>query len=221
MLIQNIHMLTYDVLENLSMSKEEIVIDGRLFQEFRYLYEESFTTYPIHKTVYEAEQRISIQPVLEWIQKLQETYKKSFGLVVDYFPHHEYRLKKQLQSYPFSVVIGRLEYMDHCCLKNPTVLSILMKKYNLGFIYQHYYGLAEAMISSHLFHKVYIPDALPSDCLPKYGMETLVKRVCKDSIQYHVALLKRDNQQYPAIWVQMMEQYPCAFEIAEKEYHYN
>lgn len=206
---------TLESMLNSDKEKEEILIciDSKQCEEFRYLYEESFKTYPIQKEFYEKQE---VKTIKEWQSIINEYKENSLctiktGIVIDYFPQHEIRLTKELKTYSFNQVIGRLNYMDNCDLTSKTIHSILFGKYDIGFIYQHYFGLARACVTSNCFDAMLLPDAVYDHKVPHYGINRLVDKFCGECIKNHFQVYVRKEKELLPVWKEKQEKYKEIF----------
>ncbi len=88
------------------------------------------------------------------------------GLEVDYAPHIEETLQKDLPEYDLDFLLGAVHCLDHIAITSSSEAETYFKRKNVHELCEEYYRILAQAASSGLFHCV-----AHLDCYRKYGLD--------------------------------------------------
>lgn len=112
-----------------------------------------------------------IRRYVDEIKKANQKYLPSglevlAGLEVDYAPHIEEILRKDLPQFNLDFILGAVHCLDHIAITSSAEAEGYFKRKNVYQLCEEYYRMVTQAASSHLFHCL-----AHLDCYRKYGLD--------------------------------------------------
>jgi len=133
---------------------------------------------------------------IDEIRKANQKYFKSglevlAGLEVDYAPHIEEALRKDLAQFNLDYLLGAVHCLDHIAITSSVEAETYFKRKNVYKMCEEYYGVLAQAASSDLFHCI-----AHLDCYRKYGLSFYGEEILtahRDYIQPTLDALTSNN----------------------------
>ena len=133
---------------------------------------------------------------IDEIRKAGQKYSKSglevlAGIEVDYAPHIEETLRKDLAQFDLDYLLGAVHCLNHIAITSSAEAEIYFKQKNVYEMCEEYYQVLTHAASSGLFHCI-----AHLDCYRKYGLSFYgeeIRKAHKDYIQPALNALATNN----------------------------